>query len=157
MYGISTDAIAHAIHQLGALIWGGSLFFVRVIALPATSSIKAPMDRMRVRLAIYSRMFRWGWLGLLFFLGGGLWALRILGLTKWPLHVQLMAGMAAAMVLLHLAGYLGLLLSMEVAVEQERLLHAAKNNFWIRKLIWVNLFLGLAAGILGAAGGYLFR
>jgi hypothetical protein len=73
-----------------------------------------------------------------------------------PTHVLVMAAVAAVMVLLHLIGFFGFYLNMEAAVEEDRLIKAAKNNFWLRKLIWVLLFLGLAAAVLGASGAYLF-
>jgi uncharacterized membrane protein len=156
MTGVPSDAIAHAVHQIGVLIWIGSLFFVRLVLLPATAATRAPMDRMSFRLAAYRRMFRWGWVSMLLVWGSGLWSLRAPELTKLPLHVEIMAAIAGVMVLLHLVGFLVLYLNMEIAVQEERLIGAAKNNFWMRKLIWVNLILGLAAALLGASGGYLF-
>lgn len=156
MSEVSADAIAHAVHQIGVLIWVGSLFFVRLILLPVTSTVKNHMVRMRLRLEAYKRMFRWGWVGLVLTLGSGLLLITSMESVSLPLHVQVMASIAAIMFLLHLAGYLAFLLNMDVAVAEERLIGAAKNNFWIRKLIWVNLFLGLVAAILGAAGAHLF-
>jgi hypothetical protein len=46
---------------------------------------------------------------------------------------------------------------MEEAVDEGRLLKAAKNNFWLRKLILVNLLVGLVAATLGASGSHLLR
>lgn len=156
MSGFTPDAIAHAVHQIGVLIWIGSLFFVRLVLLPATGTAKSPMIRMRLRLDAYRHMFRWGWVGLVLVWGSGLWGLKILDLAALPLHVQIMVAMAAAMVLLHLLGYFAFFLNMDIAVDEERLIRAAKNNFWMRKLLWVNLVLGLGAAFLGASGAHLF-
>jgi uncharacterized membrane protein len=156
MSGVSPEAIVHAVHQIGAIVWIGSLFFVRLVLLPSTGALKRPMSRMRVRLQAYKRLFRWGWVGLLIVWGSGLWSLKIMEPAMLPTHVLMMAGMAAAMVLLHLVGFFAFYLNMAAAVEEDRLIRAAKNNYWMRKLIWINLLLGLAATVLGASGAYLF-
>jgi len=155
MSGVTSEAIVHALHQIGVLIWIGSLFFVRLVLLPATGTAKDPMVRMRLRLRAYRRMFHWGWLGMLLVWGSGVWGLKVIGLSALPIHVQAMAALAAVMVLLHLVGYFAFFLNMEVAVEEERLVHAAKNNYWMRKLLWLILILGLAAAFLGASGPYV--
>ena len=156
MSGVTPEAIVHALHQIGVLIWVGSLFFVRLILLPATGTAKAPMARMRLRLGVYKQMFRWGWLGVLLVWGSGIWGLKALELAALPIHVQVMVGIAAVMVLLHLIGYFAFFLNMDIAVEEARLIRAAKNNYWMRKLLWLYLGLGLSAAILGASGAHLF-
>ena len=87
--------------------------------------------------------------------GSGVWGLKVIGLSALPIHVQVMAALAAVMVLLHLVAYFAFFLNMEVAVAEERLVHAAKNNYWMRKLLWLILVLGLAAAFLGASGAHV--
>lgn len=159
MPGLSPETLAQAIHQIGVLIWLGSLFFVRLVVLPATKSEKDPLIRMRFRIEAYRHMFRSGWVGLLLVWGSGLWRLGIPNPSQLPLQVQVrvMGGAAVSMVVLQLFGYLRLFLNMELAVDEERLVWAAMNNFWMRKLIWLSLALGLAATIAGASRPHLFR
>jgi uncharacterized membrane protein len=149
------DTLALAIHQIGVLVWIGSLIFVRLILLPVTTTVKTPIVRMKVRLKAYQQLFRWGWVGSALVWIGGIWALRAFELAKLPLHVQVMAAAAFVMVLLYLIGYIAFFLNMEVAVEEERLVRAAKNNFWLRKLLWIPLFLGLGAALFGVSGPHL--
>ena len=152
MPAISPDTIVQALHQIGVLMWVGSLFFVRLVVLPASKKEKNPMIRMAFRMEAYRHLFRWGTLGLLLIWGSGLWRLGIPDLSQMPLSIQIMTGAAAATLALHLLGYLALYLNMEIAVDEERLIRSAMNNFWLRKLIWANLFLGLAAAIAGSLG-----
>jgi uncharacterized membrane protein len=155
MSGVPLDAIATAAHQVGVLIWVGGLFFTRLVWLPATATLKAPMERMRLRFEAYKRLFLSGWVGMLLVWGSGLWRAGSLEVATLPIHVQVMAGAALAMVLLYLIAFLALYLNLGVAIEEDRLIRAARNNFWLRKLIWANLILGLAAAVAGAAWPHL--
>ncbi|MDX8379933.1 MAG: CopD family protein [Gallionella sp.] len=142
------------IHLLSALIWVGGMFFAYLMLRPAAVEILEPMQRLRLWNAVLRRFFRWVWISIGTLLLSGFYLIHLYGgmahVTR-SVHIMLILGITMILIYGHIffASYRGL--SRQVAAEQWP--EAEKFLGTIRKLIALNLTLGLltvCVAVLGA-------
>lgn len=132
------------IHLLAALIWVGGMFFAYVVLRPAAVEVLDPPHRVRLWNAVFRRFFGWVWGAVATVLVSGLYMIYLHGgiaHTASYIHAMLVLGLAMMVIYGYVFFFCYVPFSMHV--RKERWKEAGEMLGEIRKLIAVNLSLGL--------------
>jgi uncharacterized membrane protein len=148
--------IARFVHVLGALIWVGGMFFAYVALRPAAASLLEPPQRLPLWQETFRRFFLWVWASVAGLLASGLWMIALLGgFAALALHVHLMFGLGIVMMLIFGHVYFSPYRRLTRFVEQKDWKAAGAALGQIRKLVALNLVLGILTVAAGTAGRLL--
>lgn len=139
-------AIPYSLHVLAALVWVGGMFFAWLVLRPAAVAALDGPARLRLWVEVFQRFFVWIWIAVavLVISGMGMLHLRFAGFETAPRYVQVMIGGAIAMLALFIRIQTLLLPALRKAVQAEDWSAGAGVLSRIRRLVGVNLLLGLA-------------
>ncbi|MGX1123386.1 CopD family protein [Pseudomonas defluvii] len=139
-------AIPYSLHVLAALVWVGGMFFAWLVLRPAAVAALDGPARLRLWVEVFQRFFVWVWIAVAVLLisGMGMLHLRFTGFETAPRYVQVMIGGAIAMLALFIRIQTLLLPALRKAVQAEDWSAGAGVLGRIRRLVGVNLLLGLA-------------
>ncbi|MFW5451602.1 MAG: CopD family protein [Methylophagaceae bacterium] len=148
--------ITIALHLLAAVVWVGGMFFAYVALRPVAAAQFEPPLRLRLWSAVFKRFFPWVIVSIIALLGSGFWMISLLGgmaAIGTHVHIMLLIGIIMMLVFFHV--YFGPFkkLNTSIIIEDWPTGSAALNQ--IRKLILLNLALGLLVIIIASAGRYL--
>ena len=148
--------IAIAVHALAAAVWVGGLFFAYTALRPSVGALEPP-DRCRLWHAVLGRFFRVVWLCVAALLATGYWMALVAlgGMGAVGVHVHLMQGLGILMMLLFLHVWFGPFAKLGRAVEAGDWPGAAAQIGRIRKVVIVNMPIGLVVIAIGAGGRWL--
>nr|WP_314877367.1 CopD family protein [uncultured Pseudomonas sp.] len=138
--------LPYTLHVLAALVWVGGMFFAWLILRPATVAALEGPARLRLWLEVFRRFFVWVWIAvaILAISGIGMLHMRFSGFETAPKYVQLMMGGAIVMFALFMRVQALLLPDLRAAVQAEDWPAGAAALGRIRRLVGINLLLGLA-------------
>ncbi|PPS38746.1 hypothetical protein B0F86_20770 [Pseudomonas syringae] len=144
---------AYTLHLLAALVWVGGMFFAWMVLRPAVIAALEGPSRLKVWVQVFPRFFAWVWAAvvLLPITGIGMIQLNFTGFETAPRYVQIMMGLYVVMVALFLRIQSLQLPELRRAVEAEQWAEGAAALGNIRRLVGINLMIGLAVVILAAA------
>jgi uncharacterized membrane protein len=149
--------IALALHVLSAVVWVGGMFFAYLCLRPAVAEL-TPAQRTALWARVLGRFFNWVLIAVPLLLLSGLWMIRGLGgMGAVGLPVHLMLGIGVLMMLLFLHVYFAPFRRLRRAVAAGDTPLAAQQVGIIRKLVAVNLSLGIAVVVIATAGQYLLH
>ena len=146
-------ALPYSLHVLAAVIWVGGMFFAWMVLRPAAvSELQAP-ERLKLWTEVFRRFFKWVWVTLLVLpiSGIGMWHMRFDGLDAAPRYVHIMAGLFLAMLALFLRIQLLQLPELKRAIAAQNWPEGGAALGKIRRLVGINLLLGLAVIALASA------
>lgn len=149
-------AVSLAAHLLAALIWVGGMFFAYMILRPAAGCLTDAPDRLRLWSGVFRRFFAWvraavivlpltGYV-ILFGSYGGMKAAGI--------HIHIMHGLGWLMILLFLFLNFGPVRALHQQVETTDWAAAADSLASIRRVVAINLALGLTVTVVAALGRF---
>ncbi|GFZ60214.1 Phosphoribosylcarboxyaminoimidazole mutase [Pseudomonas amygdali pv. eriobotryae] len=143
----------YTLHLLVALVWVGGMFFAWMVLRPAVIAALEGPSRLKVWVQVFPRFFVWVWAAvvLLPITGIGMIQLNFTGFGTAPCYVQIMMGMYVVMVALFLRIHSLQLPELRRAVDAEQWAEGAAALGHIRRLVGINLIIGLAVVILAAA------
>lgn len=146
--------IALAFHILGAVVWVGGMFAIYVCLRPALGVLDRPPDRLLLMRETLGKFFPWVWMAIVsLFVSGYVMLFTVMGGFAFAgVHVHIMQGLAWLMVLLFAWLYWGAWADFREAVGREAWEQAGADLARIRRIIAVNLPLGLIVAIVGASG-----
>ena len=146
-------ALLYALHVLAALAWGGGMFFAWSILRPAAVSALDAPARLTLWVEVFRRFFVWVWVAVLILpiSGVGLIHLRFNGMENLPRYVQIMMGLFLAMLALFLRVRLLALPELKRAVEARDWPAGGTALGRIRRLVGINLLIGVIVIALAAA------
>lgn len=149
-------SLALTFHILAAIIWIGGMFFAHVVLRPSAGVLDLP-----TRLALWNRVLRsffmWVWLSIAALLVSG-FAMVFIGYGGFavlPPNIMLMMTVGVLMAAIFIYVY---------CVPWQRFRRGVAAADWpsaehsirrIRRLVGLNLLLGLATVVLAAAGAYI--
>lgn len=149
--------LAIALHVIAAVIWVGGMFLAWMVLRPVAAGLLDPPQRLTLWARVFQRFFPWVWTAVAVLLATGLWMLfAVLGGmagARWHVHLMLAIGL----VMMAIFAYIWF-------VPYPRLRSAVHEQTWpeggnhlarIRRLIGINLTLGLLTVIIASAGRYL--
>ena len=148
--------LARFVHVLGAVIWVGGMFFAYMALRPAAAVLLQPPERLKLWRESFRRFFFWVWISVGAILGSGIWMIMLLGgLSAVGHYVYLMV--VTGVVMMGIFGHV-------YFAPYQRLVQAVERSDWsaagaalgqIRKLVAVNLGLGIVTIAAGTAGRWL--
>ncbi len=138
-------SIAISLHVLAAVVWVGGMFFAYMALRPVAAKILEPA----IRLALWSRtlgkFFFWVWLAIIIIPVTGYWmifsALGGFAGVDWYVHIMQALGIIMILIYLHL--FFAPFKRLRKAVSEENYQEGGKNLAQIRKLVGLNLLIGL--------------
>lgn len=137
-------------HILSAVVWVGGMFFAHQMVRPSVVPLDAPM-RLALWRRIFERFFAWVWAAIVLLLISGI-AMEILGVQG--LHVTVMEALGVIMMLAFGHLYFAPWKRFRRAVDGEDFSVAAWQLNQIRRIVEINLVLGLIVVVVGATGRY---
>jgi len=147
-------SLALALHLLSATIWVGGMFFAYVVLRPTAAQTLEPPQRLALWAGVFERFFRWVWAAVVLLPVSGYWMTFTLygGVhqASWHVHVMQMTGwvMIALFVYLFAVPFQRL----KRALAAGTLPVAASHLDTIRKIVGINLLLGLLTVLAGGIG-----
>jgi uncharacterized membrane protein len=144
-----------SLHILAAVVWVGGMFFAYVVLRPSAGPLEPPL-RLQLWQRVFSRFFPWVWASIVALLASGYAMLFIHfgGFAGAPLHINVMQATGILMMLLFLHLYFAPWRRFSRAVEAGALPDAAASLDQIRRIVAINLVLGLVTVVAGASGRF---
>lgn len=148
--------LALTLHVLAATIWVGGMFFAYVCLRPSVPAIEPPPERLRLWRRVFARFFPWVWISILLLLGSGLWIIFSFygGMAGVRPHVHMMLGLGVLMMLLYAHLFFAPWKRFARAVDGDDLETAGRHLAGIRRIVSINLVLGLINTVIGSTGKY---
>lgn len=146
------------IHLISVIIWVGGMFFAYMVLRPAAVDVLQPPERLRLWDSVFRRFFNWVWGAVGLILVTGLYMIyQYGGMAHAPhfVHIMLLLGLAMAGIYGYV--YFGCYVPFNLHVDKERWKEAGETLGRIRKLVGLNLSLGLitvSVAVIGVGGGF---
>lgn len=146
-----------ALHILAAVIWVGGMIFAHTCLRPSAVQVLEPPLRLELWVQVFRRFFVFVWISIALILITGYWMLfnYFGGFQGAGLHIHIMHGAGIIMVLIYLHVFFSPYrrLKQAVIIQDYPLAGAQLNQ--IRKLVGINILIGLLVITIGSAGRYL--
>lgn len=150
-------SIALSLHILAAAIWVGGMFFAYVCLRPVAAQQLEPPARLALWQQVFARFFTWVWAAILILIISGHSMIAIYGGFKsvgMHVHMMLLTGYTMMAIFGHL--YFSPYKKLSIAVKENRWPDAGAQLNKIRKVVAINLTLGLATVVIASGGKFLF-
>ena len=149
-------ALLTAVHTLSAVVWVGGMFLMHTSLRPAATTLLEPPARLPLLCGVMARFFIWVKVAITLLFVTGIWLISMQGsFGKAGWHVHLMALIAVIMTAIFGMIYGGPFKKLKAAVAAKEWPKGGEVMASIRKLILINLVLGLITVAVGAGGRYL--
>ncbi|HLS69716.1 MAG TPA: CopD family protein [Kiloniellales bacterium] len=144
-----------SLHALAAVIWVGGMFFAYVILRPAAGPLETP-QRLLLWRGVFTRFFPWVWASILLLLVTGYAMVFgfLGGFAGAAVHVHVMQALGLAMMLIFAHLFFAPWRRFRGAVDSEDYPTAGKELGGIRRIVGINLLLGLLVVVIGSGGRY---
>jgi uncharacterized membrane protein len=144
-----------ALHVLAALVWVGGMFFAHQVLRPSVGPLEPPM-RLGLWRRVFDRFFAWVWVSVALLLATGVAMIVIEygGFDNASLYVSVMMAVGVVMMLLFAHLYFAPWRRLQRALDGGDAPAAARNLDQIRRVVTINLVLGLATAVVGASGRF---
>jgi uncharacterized membrane protein len=148
-------ALALTVHVLGAVVWVGGMFAAYVCLRPAAGALEPP-QRLRLWRNFFAKFFPWVWTCVLLLLSSGYWMLLTSfgGFAGAPLYINLMQAIGWLMIALYIWLFHGPWLKFKRAADAQDWPTAGAQLSRIRRIIMINLPLGLIVVVIGGTGRF---
>ncbi len=148
--------MAISLHILAATIWVGGMFFAYSFLRPVAANVLTPPQRLLLWSQVFSKFFNWVWLAIIILIVSGHFMSAMMGgMAVVGEHVHIMMTLGYTMVLVFMHVYFAPFKRLKAAVASEEWEVAAKHLNMMRKMIAINLALGLITIFIASAGRYL--
>ncbi|MGB5454781.1 MAG: CopD family protein [Gammaproteobacteria bacterium] len=150
-------SVSIALHLLAAVIWVGGMFFAYMALRPAAASTLEPPQRLQLWVQVFKLFFIWVWLSIITLLVSGYWMLFAYfgGFANAGVHIHVMHGAGIVMVLIYLHVFFAPYRRLRHAVIMQDYPEGGKRLAQIRKMIALNLGIGLCVVLIASGGRYL--
>jgi uncharacterized membrane protein len=149
---MSPVAFVYTLHVLSAVVWVGGMFFAWMILRPAVIAALEGPSRLKLWLQVLPRFFVWVWCAVILLpvTGIGMIHLNFSGFQTAPRYVQVMMGLYVVMVALFLRVSTLNLPELRKAVVSEQWPEGAAALGKIRRLVGINLLVGIVVVAIAA-------
>jgi uncharacterized membrane protein len=155
MMGFVRMTLGLIVHALAAVIWVGGMFFAYMVLRRALGTLDPPV-RPQLWGQVFGRFFPWVWASIVALLVSG-YGMVFFGLGGFgdagvDVHVMQATGLLMMALFLHL--YFAPWRRLQRALAQRDGETAARQLDQIRRIVAINLVLGLLTVAIGASGRY---
>lgn len=149
--------LAITLHLLAVVVWVGGMFFAYMALRPVAATVLEPRERFTLWSQTFARFFPWVWAAVVLLPATGYWMVLYVfgGFGSLALYIHLMQAIGIVMILVFLHVYFAPYPRLKRAVAAGDMTAAAKQLAMIRKLIGLNLILGLTVTVIAGSGRYL--
>ena len=149
------NGIALSLHLLAAIFWIGGIFYSYMILRPVSTQLEPPA-RLKLWDTVFSRFFRWVWLFVAVLVASGYVDLftRFGGFNA-PGYLHAMQLIGWVMIALYAWLYFVPFKHLRAAVAESRWPDGAAAMNPIRRVMAINLGLGVLISVVGVAGPWL--
>ncbi|WP_460117404.1 CopD family protein [Pseudomonas sp. S2_C03] len=146
-------SLVYTLHVLSALVWVGGMFFAWMVLRPAAVKALEGPARLKLWVEVFQGFFRWVWVAvvLLPISGVGMIHLQYSGFEAAPRYVQIMMGLYLVMTALFIRIQALMLPELRTAVAAQDWPAGAAVLGRIRRLVGINLIVGLVLVAIAAA------
>ena len=143
------------LHLISVTVWVGGMFFAYVCLRPVAAAQLEPPQRLMLWASVFGRFFPWVWLAVTLIPTSGLGVIFLVGWASVPFHwhIMLTLGLVMVMIFAHLYFAPYPRLCRNVAAADWQKAAAALNQ--IRRMVGINLALGLLTISVATLGAYL--
>jgi uncharacterized membrane protein len=147
-------AIALMLHLLAAAVWVGGMFFAYMVLRPVAAGLLEPPLRLTLWSRVFLGFFPWVWFAVITLLLSGYGMLFGIfgGMAAAPIYVHLMQGMGLVMMLIFGHLFFAPFRRLKQAVNDQDWQAGIKHLGLIRKLVGINLTLGLLVTAMAGGG-----
>ena len=144
-----------AAHILGALFWVGGMAFAYTMLRPAAAPLEGPV-RLTLWRDVFKRFLPWVAVSIVALLVSGYAMLFMVygGFARAPLFIHIMQGLGILMMLIYLHLYFAPWRRLQKLVRDADWQNAGKQLAMIRKLVAINLALGVVTVLIGSTGRF---
>ena len=137
--------IAISLHALAAVVWVGGMFFAYMALRPVAAKLLEPAVRLSLWSRTLTRFFIWVWLAVIIIPVTGYWMIfsAFNGFAGVAWYVHVMQGLGIIMILIFLHVFFAPYKKLRTALSEENYQEGGKSLAQIRKLIGLNLLIGL--------------
>lgn len=148
--------IAITLHILSAVVWVGGMFFAYMALRPVAASLLEPPLRLALWSKTFARFFPWVWAAAILLPLSGYWMIFEIfeGMRNIGLHVHIMQVIGISMIGIFLHVFFAPYRRMNRAMAAGDFPNAGKQLAVIRRLIGLNLILGLITIAVATGGAY---
>lgn len=151
---MTINTISLVLHILSAVVWVGGMFFAYMVLRPTAATQLEPPARLTLWVGVFQKFFPFVWLSVLFLPLTGY--LMIFDMWKSmgaaPLYVHIMNGLGIVMILIYMHVYFAPFKRLKEAVIKTDWSEGGRNLNIIRKMVGINLAIGLIVVAIAAAG-----
>jgi uncharacterized membrane protein len=142
--------------MLAAVIWVGGMFFAYVCLRPVAATLLEPPLRLPLWANTFQRFFPWVWLSVISLLLSGHVMIALYGgFGSVGMHVHIMLTIGYVMFLIFAHLYFAPFKRLKAAVASQNWPVAGSNLNSIRKMVGINLLLGLVTVAVASGGRFL--
>ena len=149
-------SLAIALHVLAAVIWVGGMFFAHQVLRPVAVDRLEPPHRLPVWVGVFRRFFPWVWAAVILLPVTGYWIIFAMlgGMGHAGLHIHIMNGVGLVMIVLFVYLFFGPYPRLRRAVAGKDWPEGARHLASIRRIVGINLILGLITIAVASGGRY---
>lgn len=141
------------IHLLAVLAWVGGMFFAYVILRPAALEALDVPQRLRLWDAVLQRFFKWVWIAAGILLVSGLYMIYLHGgVIRVSHNVHIMLVLGIVMMTIYAYVFFVCYIPFSLLVTKQKWKEAGERLITIRKLVGLNLILGILNVCIAKSG-----
>jgi uncharacterized membrane protein len=141
------------LHLFSVIVWVGGMFFAYLILRPAIGQLLKLPERMRLWDRVLSRFFNWVWLAVFLLLSTGFYMIYLTGgMAAMHSFIHLMLSSGIVMMLIFIYLFFNCYVHFSQLVEEKEWHLAELRLTTIRKLVAVNLVIGLLTVAVAMVG-----
>jgi uncharacterized membrane protein len=147
-------AIALMLHVLAAAVWVGGMFFAFMVLRPVAAGLLEPPQRLTLWAQVFAGFFPWVWFAVITLLlsGYGMLFAFFGGMAAAPIYVHIMQGLGLVMMLIFGHICFSPFRRLKLAVSNQDWQTGGSRLAQIRKLVGINLSLGLLTIAVAVVG-----
>ena len=151
---METISVLITLHLLASVIWVGGMFFAYVALRPTAAQLLEPQQRLPLWAGTFRRFFRWVWAVVIILPTTGILLISqaLGGMENAGTHVHAMLLTGSIMILLFIFLYFSPYQKLLKLCSDQNFKEAAKSLNTIRKIIIINLSLGIITVIIVGLG-----
>lgn len=148
--------VAITLHILSAVVWVGGMFFAWMALRPVAARLLEPPLRLPLWSQTFARFFPWVWAAIVLLPASGYWMIfeTFEGMHNVGLHVHVMQLTGIVMIGIYLHVFFAPYRGLRRAIAAGDFPAAGRHLGVIRRLIGINLILGLITIVTATGGAY---
>lgn len=145
------------LHVVAVVVWVGGMFFAYICLRPVAAVVLEPPQRLALWAGVFGRFFPWVWLAVALILASGMSMIGVIGWHGAPAHWHLMLTLGVVMMMIFAHLYFAPYRRLRQGVAAAEWPRAAAALNQIRKMVGINLVLGVMTIAIATLGAYLSR